>query len=227
MARTTRKNVYVIGLLLGLFVLLNALWHTPLIYPVKVFTVILHELSHGLAAVLTGGRIVQIEISPELGGVCTTQGGWSFVVLPAGYLGSMALGCLIMLVAARTDYDKHLSVAIGSALLLLVAFYIRTGFGIVFGLLSGVGMILLGRFAATKVNEVVLLFLGVTSALYAVVDIKEDLISRTVQGSDAYQMSELIPLPPVLWGILWILLAIVAVFITLGAALGKATGGEQ
>jgi len=225
MDKAARKNVYVACILLGLFVLINAFWHSPVIYPVKVFTVILHELSHGLAAIMTGGRMVRIEVSPELGGLCRTQGGWRFAVLSAGYLGSMFFGCAIMLVAARTRFDKHLSVIIGSALLLLVVFYIRTFFGVLFGLLFGGALILAGRFGSENVNEALLLFLGVTTALYAIIDIKEDLISRTIPCSDAYEMSKLIPLPSVVWGGIWALIAVAVVFLALKAALGPDRGG--
>ncbi|MFC1896209.1 M50 family metallopeptidase [Thermodesulfobacteriota bacterium] len=64
-----------------------------------------------------------------------------------------------------------------------------------------------------------LLFLGLTSALYAIVDIKEDLIVRTIPGSDAYEMSKILPLPPALWGGIWILAAVLAVFFSLKTAL--------
>ena len=33
------------------------LWDTPLIYPLKIFVVLLHEISHGIVALATGGSI--------------------------------------------------------------------------------------------------------------------------------------------------------------------------
>ena len=47
-------------------------------------------------------------------------------------------------------------------------------------------------------------FIGTTSALYAIIDIKDDLLVRTVPGSDAWAMSEeIFPLSPVVWGAIW------------------------
>ena len=43
--------------LLGIFVGVVLLWNTPVVAPLKIFVVLLHEISHGVAAVLTGGSI--------------------------------------------------------------------------------------------------------------------------------------------------------------------------
>jgi len=219
MAENMSKRTYLILLISGLFIIAVFFWNTPFMYPVKIFTVILHELGHGLAAVISGGGIERIEISPQIGGVCYTRGGSQILIVSAGYLGSLIAGCAIMLIAARTSFDRILSFSIGLGLITLVIFYIRTGFGIWFGLLMGVALMVVARYASNAINEIVMLFFGFTSALYAVIDIKEDLISRTVPGSDAYALSKIIPLPPVVWGVLWIALAVMCVFITLRIAL--------
>ena len=44
------------------------LWDTFVVYPFRVFVVFLHEISHGLAAVATGGSIVSIGLSFDEGG---------------------------------------------------------------------------------------------------------------------------------------------------------------
>ena len=210
------RSIYFIILLVISFIGAVFFWDTPLLYPVKVFTVILHELSHGLAAVLTGGSIERIEISPQIGGVCYTRGGLQLVILPAGYLGSMFWGIVIMVVAIKTNWDKQLVMFIGFALIALVILYIRNFFGVIFSIGFAAAMILISRYANTNINEFVLLFLGFTSALYAIIDIKEDLISRTVHGSDAYAMAKALPiLPPVGWGLLWIIIAVAVVFFTM------------
>lgn len=67
-------------------------WDSYIVYPVKLFVVLLHEISHGVAAIATGGSIVGMEISANLGGVCHILGENPFVVMSAGYLGSMCWG---------------------------------------------------------------------------------------------------------------------------------------
>ena len=75
---------HLVPLLLALLV--YAFWSTLAVWPLRLFVVLLHEVSHGLAALLTGGRIVAIELSPREGGLCTTAGGWPFVISSAGYI---------------------------------------------------------------------------------------------------------------------------------------------
>jgi len=186
------------------------LWNHPLLFPVKVFVVLLHEMGHATAAWLTGGEVLAIELSPQLGGACYSRGGIRLLVLPAGYLGSMVFGGLLLLAAARTRKDGHLSTALGLAVLIISGVLVRSGFGLIFGLAFGSALVAAGRFLGDEVNDLVLRFLGLCSCLYALVDIKEDLIVRTVPGSDAHAMSEELFLPPVFWGVTWGLLAVIA-----------------
>lgn len=54
-----------------------------------------HEISHGIAALLTGGQIISIELFTNGGGLCTTQGGISFVITFFGYAGATLWGWAI------------------------------------------------------------------------------------------------------------------------------------
>jgi len=71
---------------------------TPLRYPFNWQETFWHELSHGLAAVITGGRIRRIHLMLNGGGKCVTQGGSQFIILLSGYLGAALWGGLIYLV---------------------------------------------------------------------------------------------------------------------------------
>jgi hypothetical protein len=212
-----------IGILVLLLAAAVAFWDTAALYPVKAFVVLLHELGHALAAVLTGGQVERIELSSDLGGVCWSRGGWRLIVLPAGYLGSMLFGGLILLSAARSLSDRLLAAALGLAVLALTIVFVRSLFGIAFGFLFGAALVASARWLPGAANDLLLRFLGLASILYAAIDIKEDLISRTVPGSDAYAMSRELFLPPVFWGVLWMGLAVVAagVFLYLAARSGQ------
>jgi hypothetical protein len=64
----------------------------------KPFTIIetfFHEFSHGLASVITFGKIKKIVLNIDGSGVCHTQGGWSHLILVSGYLGAAAFGLFI------------------------------------------------------------------------------------------------------------------------------------
>ncbi len=218
-------DLKVMGTLVAMLVVAVVFWDWKFMYPIKVFVVLLHEMGHGLAAVLTGGEIAQIELSSNLGGVCWSRGGIRLIILPAGYLGSMLFGSLIMVAAARTRHDRYISMGIGAVVALVTVVFVRSWFGVGFGLGFGVAMVLMGKFLSEKVNDFVLKFLGLTSGMYAIFDIKDDLISRTVAGSDAYKMAEILLLPPIFWGILWIVISIAVAAVMLWVA-SKGDGSD-
>ena len=51
-----------------------------------------HEISHGIAAILTGGNVLRIQLFANGAGLCTTQGGISFIISFAGYAGATLWG---------------------------------------------------------------------------------------------------------------------------------------
>ncbi len=207
-----RNDLRTLGMLAGMFVFAVIFWNTPLLYPVKLFVVILHEFSHGLAAILTGGEIVRIEVNAQIGGLCYTRGGALFIVASAGYLGSILWGGLILTIATRTRADKYLGIGIGGLLMLLALLYIRNGFGFLFTAGFGGALIAISVFAPHRFVDGLMKFLGMTSCLYVIIDIKEDLIDRSGVGSDADAIAHLLGVPAlsVAIGVFWILLALAA-----------------
>lgn len=200
--------------LAALLILLGAifvLWDTFLVYPIKVLVVFFHELSHGLAALLTGGSIDHIELSPRQGGVCYTRGGSRFVTLTAGYLGSLIFGGAILLLAAKTRYDRLISAVLGAMIVLIGLLFLRPliSFGFFFGLAAGAGFMIVGWKLSERTNDVLLRLVGLTSCLYAPLDIKSDILDRPHLRSDAVMLSELTHIPAMVWGVLWITVAAV------------------
>ena len=182
------------------------LWSTVVVWPLRVFVVLLHEVSHGLAAVLTGGRIVAIELSPREGGLCTTAGGWPFVISSAGYLGSALFGALFLHLGFRGKPRAHRAATalLGAALVLLTLVWVRSAFGFVYGLAAGTLLFGVARWLPEGASSFVLRLLGVTSLLYAPWDIASDLLLRSVPASDASALARMTGVPAVVWGVLWL-----------------------
>ena len=213
-------DIQTIGILLLMFSVSVIFWHSMLIYPIKLFVVILHEFSHGFAAILTGGSIVKIEVNQLIGGVCYTMGGTRFIVASAGYLGSIVWGGLILIIAARTTYDNIMGMIIGGFMILLSALYIRNLFGFLFTAGFGAFLIIISYTAKNALVDLLMKFLGMTSCLYVIIDIKEDLIDRTNIGSDADTIARLLGSQDlsVPIGIAWIFLAVCAFILFLWIA---------
>lgn len=203
------------------FAALWLLWDTPAVLPLKLFVVFLHEISHGIAAVATGGRIDRIAIAADQSGVCYCGGGSPFVTLSAGYLGSLAWG-LALVWLARFDRLAHwATAAIGVVMGLVTLLYVRTLFGLVFGLGGAAALLGAARRLPVPWNARLLYGLGLTSALYAILDIKSDVIDRPELDSDARMLAELTGVPTVVWGGLWIGIALGVVYLVARRSLAR------
>ena len=194
--------------LILIFIVISLLWGTVVLFPLKIFVVFMHEVSHGLAAYLTGGSIVEIEVNPKQGGHAQTRGGNTFLILTAGYLGSLIWGGIILLLAARTHFDKAVSVLIGIGMVGITIGFGSDTFTYLFGVGFGVALIAIGLFLPEVANDWILRVIGITSCLYAILDIKSDVLDRSHLRSDARMLAELTNLPTIFWGILWIVIAI-------------------
>ncbi len=208
-----------VGIIL-IFVAVTLLWNTPVVYPLKIFVVFMHEISHGAAAMATGGQIIEIVVVSQEGGHAITRGGSRFWTLTAGYLGSMIWGGVILLLAARARLDNTLSVIIGIGMIAISILYLRNLFGLLFGIAFGAALLISGKFLNKSVNRWILQVIGITSCLYAILDIKSDIIDRTHLRSDARMLAEMTNLPTLFWGVLWIFLAIVGTIFFLYVAGG-------
>jgi len=209
MASKSRRQF---GLALG-FVLFFAalwyLWYTPVVYPLKIFVVLLHELSHAVALWVTGGSVQSISLDPRQGGLTLGRGGIAFVTLSAGYLGSLAFGALLVLGAQSSRIRSGALLAgIGASVLLLTAVYIRGGFGIMYGAITGIALLLGAKYLPAVWSARVIMTLGLTSVGYAILDIKSDIIDRPGIRSDAAMLAELTGVPTLVWGFIWIAIAI-------------------
>jgi len=205
------------------FVALWYLWYTPVVYPLKIFVVLLHELSHALALWMTGGAVESITLDPRQGGVTYGRGGIAFLTLSAGYLGSLLFGALLVLAAQGRKIRSGLLLgSVGVAVLLLTAFVIRNGFGIAFGVLMGLALLAGARYLPTIWSGRLVTALGLTSVGYAILDIKSDIIDRPGLQSDAAMLAEMTGVPTLIWGFLWIAVAIVTAILLFRVTLNRA-----
>ena len=184
------------------------LWDTFLVYPFRLFVVLLHEISHGLAAVLTGGAIESIDLRFDEGGVCRTRGGWPLLILNAGYLGSLFWGATFLVLGERRTRSRSVIAAIGAFTLVVTLLYVRTLFGVVYGLLAGGALLAVAARLRPAVSEVLLAAIGATSALYAVWDIASDVLFRHSNQSDAAALAAFTSVPAIVWGVAWIAVSV-------------------
>lgn len=217
-------------ILIGFFAIAVLFWDTILIYPIKLLVVVFHELSHGLMAIAMGGEIIKIQIDYRIGGYCQSTRPDTLLanvaIASAGYLGSLIWGGLILVFALRTNKDRWLTGFIGLIVLGISYYVLKTGemFGILFCLGFGVFLLIAAAFLPNIFHDYFLKFIGLTSCLYVIIDIKEDLISRSNVGSDADAIAALTGLPSIGIGVAWLGIALVFLWFILKMGLKMPKG---
>jgi len=203
-----------VALLGAIYAVVAYFWDTQWVLPLKLIVVFLHEISHGIAAVATGGRIVEIQLHQVEAGHCVTAGGDPALIYSAGYLGSLFFGVLILLLATRTRAERAVSVTLGILLGGFAAAFVPWGanaWGKLFGILTGA--LLVGLGALPRVwPAMVLRVVAVTSCLYVILDIKSDVLDRPGLDSDAVRLAEVTSISARVWGGLWIAVSVLVTF---------------
>ncbi len=182
-------------------------WETPLVLPLKLLVVWFHELGHAAAALATGGQVVELVVRPDQGGHTLTRGGWPLVVLSGGYLGSLVAGVLL-LVAVRRERAARVVAALLGALLVGVAlaWMPLPSFGQAFALATGAAFLGLARWGRPRHAAWALRVVGVVSVLYALVDLRTDVLGAPGGAvTDATLLRDRTGVPAVAWGIIWTL----------------------
>jgi hypothetical protein len=214
MSRLDRRRSLLLALLA--FVLVLILWQVPslsaILYPFRFFVTTIHELGHGLAALISGGHFIQYQVFESGAGVATTAGGSPWLVLPAGYVGTALFGAALLWLANRTKHTKGISVALGGLFLLLTVLFARSLPAILAGGIIGLALILIGRRGNITVNTFTLNLLAIMTGLNAVLDLWALLRNPSLgtigpsggTPNDALAAAQTLGiLPEVGWALLW------------------------
>lgn len=222
-ARSDRIDLTNLWVLMALFGVTWLLWDTPIVYPIKIFVVVLHEVSHALAALLTGGQVLGIQIFPDEGGVTFTRGGWPFVILSAGYLGSLLAGSVLLYLSSLQRWGRGLMIALAILITVCTLVLFRNAFGVFYGLLAAAALWFSAYRLPAEVNRQIVRFIAVASCLYALLDIRSDLFAAApvaaLEGNDAEALSALTGIPAIIWAILWSAVSLVVLGFFLKSAL--------
>ncbi len=202
--------------LIACVVLGVAAWELPFLLPLKLLAVAAHETGHALASLVVGGSVNQIHIATDQSGDCLSMIPDGFfarvIVSSAGYVGGSLIGALLLLLTFRFNWGKPMLGAAAVWLTLIGLFYGRDPFTLLFcfgmAALFAAGAKFLPKDVAASVN----LFLASFTALYAVMDLKDDLWNSSVrEHSDAGILASSTLIPAVVWAFLWTVLSLAIV----------------
>jgi hypothetical protein len=221
MQNKQRLNIRQLLVFLSIGFLSLVFWHTPFLYPVKIFVVFIHEASHALTTILTGGQVISMVVTPWQSGYVQHAGGNSLFIAAAGYIGSALFGGLLLLLSTRDEWASAVFFGLAIFFGLITIFFVRNGFGLAFGLGTAVAFAFLSRRPFPGTHYIVDI-LAVTSALYAVYDLTDFLFigART----DAVILAEITAVPAFVWAGLWSVISLGIVWVAGKRAVRQTSG---
>ncbi len=189
-----------------------AMWTSPIIQPVKIMVVLLHEMSHGLMALLTGGQVVSIAITQSEGGLCETEGGIVALIVSAGYLGSMLFGGFLLYFSKFKESAPIVYTVLTLTLAAAIFTVLRDPFSRTFATGLAATFIFLGLLAPPFLSSLVLQVLGTISCLYSIFDIYGDVLLESSAGNlenDAQVFAQITGVPPNVVGVSWLAVSVI------------------
>jgi len=219
MAKTGKKNFYKIyskeielGIIITITLLTIIFWENIVFYPIKLFVVMFHEISHGLATVFTGGKINFIQFNSKLGGLCSASGGNKFIIASSGYIGSLIVGILLFIFAYDYKKIQILNFSLALILIFFTANYFVDPVNIVFALVFAIVLLVAPKYLPAPINAYLMKTIGLISSLYVLTDIKEDLLTLTYRETDAQTLAGITSINAIIWGLLWFLITGIAIY---------------
>lgn len=202
------KNKYQFWLI---FFLAFILLEIPIIsIPLKWFESYFHEISHGLAAIISGGQIVKIQLFPNGAGLCTTRGGSTFLISFFGYAGAALWGMLIYWLASmHRRVAQIVSSVIGLLLIISLIFWIRDLLS--FAIMAVLLLVILLKFKLQNLVyfTFILQLIGATVLLNSIKSPWYLLDGRSL--GDGAALANLTMIPEIIWIGLWFTIGVICV----------------
>lgn len=211
-----------------------------LLTPVSQFVTMVHEMGHAIVTILTGGHVNFMTVVSDgdgHGGLTGCVGGFAFLAIQAGYVGTTLFGCLLIYLGQYPRYSKLILSGLGIAMIVASLVFMLPGllsahfFESIGSLLWGLGMgafcVYLGKKLQPAWANLVVLFLAVQTALSSLallwVLVPNALGLAGAHFTDATLMAGLIPFTlPIFWVLLWVCISILMLFFTLKHTYGAA-----
>lgn len=217
MTKFIKRDKPLLVAIAAMLLLMNTPTVGMVLYPFKIFSTWIHELSHGTAAVLVGGGISKLLIYPDTSGLAWTYtNGSNFergFVASAGYTGTAVLG-MILLLFRRTHRGPTIgTIGIGVAIILSCLLFVRNLFGLVFLPIMAVVLIVCAWKLNAKYVGYLYSFLAATCSFNAVDNISElfggvGYVNGEESENDAMAVAEHWGGTNIMWALIWFVFAL-------------------
>jgi hypothetical protein len=231
-----------LGILLVLTALSILFWDNPTAYfflaPIRIFVTAVHELSHAIVCIATGGSVSGMTIVSDghgHGGLTFCHGGLPFFYAQAGYLGSAVFGCILIFLSQSPQLARGILMFLG-CMIGIASLWFMPGTILAGAVLEGVGSITWGLALAAALvwcalklplpaAHTLIIFLAVQTGLNALTDVwylvqLSSGLSAGAGWSDATNMQEMTGVPALIWSGFWAVSAVCMLGGTLWACYG-------
>jgi hypothetical protein len=202
--------------LVGSALVTLALYVTPglqfLARPLLYLSTLVHEMGHGVGALLGGGEWRDFHMFEDGSGYATTTGGTAFqrgLTCAAGLVGPAVAAAVFMAMGLRLSLARYALAATGAFFALSLVLWVEGSFGLGFVGIVAATCLGIAIWASPELTRVALLFLATQLAL-SVYSRGDYLFTDYVDGqmtdgkrspSDVQAMSDAIGMPYWFWGI--------------------------
>ncbi|MCB0743181.1 MAG: M50 family metallopeptidase, partial [Ignavibacteriae bacterium] len=207
----TQNTELIIIFILLIFTFL--FWESKIVFPIKLFVVLIHEISHVVAAVLSGGEIKFLTFNLNLSGQTIIKNGNAVLLAASGYLGSLMVGSMIYLTSFYPRFKKWFLNILVLIILIVTINLIQGGIQIFLGLLVSAFFFIIPRYFPEFLANIILRFIGLVSCFYVLADIKEDLLTSTLRETDTQILEYITGVSATAIGLSWFLISAAVVFL--------------
>lgn len=212
------------ALLLGILVAGLVFWDSPVLLPFKLLSVMGHETGHAVAALVAGGSVDSVTLRANESGQCLSRIPESFfakvLVYSGGYVGSAIIAVALLLLTYRFNARRFMLYAACAWLAVMGLFYARDAFTLAFCVVMAAAFAAGAKWLPDGAVGVLNLFIAAFTALYALVDLKDDLWNRAVRSqSDAQLLADVTIVPAIVWASVWTLVSVAVLLLGAWVAL--------
>ena len=170
-----------------------------------------HEISHGIAALVSGGEIMRIQLFANGAGLCTTRGGLGFLISFFGYAGATFWGWLLFKLA--NSHQRTAQVVSGLMIVLLLAsliFWARDLLTIIIISILAVMFVFLIKMRRLYTLQLLIKFFGLSILLNSLFSPTYLFDGRDL--GDGAALASMTMVPELVWVLLWCVLAVAALY---------------
>ncbi|WPB80421.1 M50 family metallopeptidase [Archangium violaceum] len=183
-------------------------WDSPVVWPLKLLVVMMHEGGHALATLLAGGAVDRVTLAATGSGACLShlpEGLMAQVaVYSAGYVGSALAGAFLLLATYRFRMRRLVLATACVGLAVMGVLYAGDSITLAFCMGTALVLGLAAKYLPDGGVDMLNLLLAAFSALYVAFDLRSDLWSGAARSvSDAARLAHLTPVPSWAWAALW------------------------